>query len=324
MKSHETMRRHEHHFRAMGTDVDAWLWRDNEQQAHSALLQVESYFAKVEARLSRFRPASELSQLNRSAGAPFVASPMLFDLVKSALAWREATGGIFDPTILRTLEAQGYDRDFREIALAGGAIPKAFLASREHAEVRLGPGLMITLPAACGIDLGGIAKGWAARSAAQRLAMWGPALIDAGGDIAAVGAPPQGPWVVTVAHPLEADKEIAVLSLHDEAMATSSRVGRRWSKAGRAAHHLIDPRTGAPADTAILSVTVLGKRLPDVEIHAKVALILGEDAGVDYLNRQQGLSALITTEDGGQIMTGDFEERAYVSTSRFADRFSAA
>ena len=149
-------------------------------------------------------------------------------------------------------------------------------------------------------------------------------MVDAGGDIAASGAPPHGAWVVTVAHPLEIGKDIAVLALHDEAVATSSRVARRWSKSGRLAHHLIDPRTGAPAETGILSVTVVCKRLPDAEIHAKVALILGESDGVDYLCRQKGLSALITTEDGGQIMTGGFEERAYVSTSRFADRFSAA
>lgn len=323
MNSARALRQYEHHFRAMGTEVGAWLWRDDAQQAHTALMQVQSFFGRAEARLSRFRPESELSRMNRSAGVAFAASPMLFDLVERALAWRTATGGIFDPTILHTLEGYGYDRTFHEVEAAGVTV----VASQVHAagaEVRLGPGNIISLPPGVGIDLGGIAKGRAAQVAAQRLGVWGPALVDAGGDITAVGAPPQGAWVVTAAHPVETAKDIAVLTLRDEAVATSSRAARKWTANGRPAHHLIDPRTGAPAQTGALSVTVVGKWLPDVEIHAKVALILGEEAGADYLRRLDGVSALITTDDGRNVMTGAFGERAYVSTSRFAERFAVA
>ena len=126
----------------------------------------------------------------------------------------------------------------------------------------LGPGRLILLPEGVGIDLGGIAKGWTIQQAAHRLGMWGPCLVDAGGDIACVGTPPGEPWVVTVADPrrrTSADEDIAVLSLSNAAIATSSRVYRSWRHAGRPAHHLIDPRTGAPAATNILSVTVTGR-----------------------------------------------------------------
>ncbi len=329
MKGANMLKQYDHHFHAMGTTVSAWLWMENAEQARAALLRVQAFFARAEARFSRFRPQSELCAMNRSAGRPFAASAPMFALVGLALAWQRDTHGIYDPTILHALEAAGYDRSL-DLMVPGRPIQRtapavgAIDAQAYGAEVILGPAPRILLPAGVGIDLGGIAKGWTAQEAVRLLAPYGPAMVDAGGDIAALGVPPDGAWTASVAHPLEADKDIAVLGLHNGAVATSSRVRRRWTVNGMAAHHLIDPRTGAPADTAILSVTVVGKRLPDVEIHAKVALILGEHEGVAYLEALQDISALLTTDDGRFITTNNFEERAYVSTSRFADRFCAA
>ena len=100
-----------------------------------------------------------------------------------------------------------------------------------------------------------------------------------------------------------------------------------WRQGGRAAHHLIDPRTGSPADTNIYSVTVLADRLPDAEIHAKTALILGEVQGLAYLNQLIGAAALVVTDDGRHLTTGNFEQKAYVPSSTlpgssFAARFA--
>jgi FAD:protein FMN transferase len=356
MKQAITNRQHSHHFRAMGTDVALWLWNSSEQRAWGALLAAESFFAQTEARLSRFRVDSELSRLNRAAGKPFAASPVLYDLVVEALAWRDRTGGIFDPAVLNALIASGYDRTFAAIKAdraAGSDEPSADACAPGTGEdacapripvdacapgarvdssgIVLGPGRQILLPAGVGIDLGGIAKGWTIQQAAHRLGMWGPCLVDAGGDIACVGKPPGEPWVVTVADPRVedeyADEDIAVVSLSNAAVATSSRIYRSWRQGGRAAHHLIDPRTGAPAVTNIYSVTVLADRLPDAEIHAKTALILGEEQGLAYLNQLTGAAALIVTDDGRHLPTGNFEQKAYVPSSTlpgssFAARFA--
>jgi FAD:protein FMN transferase len=331
MKQDTGFRQFDHHFRAMGTDVGLWAWNDNEQRVQSAFLDIERYFARIETALSRFRPNSELSRLNRSAGRPFSASPLLFSLVESSLAWRSQTGGIFDPAILNSLVAHGYDRPFA--AIEGQREPRSGVLEANDSQdalgadttnIRLGPDWKITLPLGVGLDLGGIAKGWTVQQATHRLGSLGPCLVDAGGDIACAGTPPSEPWVVTVANPEHLDQDIAVISLENEAVATSSRVYRRWQHQGKPAHHLIDPRTGAPADTNILSVTVIAPRLPDAEIHAKVALILGEGEGLAYLNSIQDLSAIFVTDDGRQLMSGEFEDKAYVSTNRFADRFPTA
>lgn len=322
MRTEQGQRRFEHHFKAMGTDVGLWLWNENEQRARNAFAASASFFARSEALLSRFRPESELSRLNLAAGQPFTASRTLFDLVASALEWRERTGGIFDPTILSALVAWGYDRPFAAMQTgAAGGHAQAWASSAGAAEIELRDGCEITLPAGVGLDLGGIAKGWAAQQAAHRLGMWGACLVDAGGDIACVGTPPGAPWVVTVADPTVPERDIAVLALHNEAVATSSRAYRKWLHQGTPAHHLIDPRTGRPAMTGILSATVIAPRLPDAEIHAKTALILGEQEGPAYLDNVPGIAAILVTDDGRQLTSGPIQDKAYVPSHSFADRF---
>jgi thiamine biosynthesis lipoprotein len=311
-------------FRAMGTDVGLWLWHTDEALAGQALAQTEQFFIRAEAQLSRFQADSELSRLNRAAGRPYAVSPLLFDLVELALAWRDRTGGIFDPTVLRALIAHGYDRSFEQIARRGdGQVAPAPASHPAGGRVRLSPAeRRIWLPSGVGLDLGGIAKGWAVQQAAHRLGRLGPALVDAGGDIACVGAPPTGSrWLVGIADPHRPEADLAALTLADEAVATSSLTGRRWQYHGRPAHHLIDPRTGAPAVTDLASVTVVAPRLPDAEIHAKVALILGSADGLAYLDKQPGVAALLVTAAGDQLSCGPLEDKAYVYSPTFTRTF---
>ena len=313
-----------HHFQAMGTDVGLWLWHADGQIARQALAETEHFFRQTEARLSRFQPASELSQLNRSAGQPFIASDVLFQLVEAALYWRDYSKGIFAPTILKALMAYGYDRSFETITPSNGrGIRDGKHASPGPAQVKLNRAQhSITLPQGVGLDLGGIAKGWTVQQAGQTLGRLGPALVDAGGDIVCVGPPPTGStWQIGVSNPLQPDTDLALLTLKNEAVATSSIARRRWQHQGTPAHHLIDPRTGAPAATDLVSVTIIGSSLPEAEIHAKVALILGQTQGLAYLSTQANVSALLVTSDGLPITYGPFKEKAYVYSDNFNNEF---
>jgi thiamine biosynthesis lipoprotein len=314
-----------HHFRAMGTEVRLWLWSQDDQQARLALAEVEQFFAQTEARLSRFQSESELSQLNRAAGGPFAASALLYELVETALTWRDRTTSIFDPTVLEALIACGYDRSFEQIGEQAGRdnISAPTVSWPNLAQVKLERAEhTITLPLGVGLDLGGIAKGWTVQQVAHRLGQLGPALVDAGGDIVCVDSPPSGsPWLVGLADPDRPGTDLATLTLRNEAVATSSLARRQWLHRGATAHHLIDPRTGAPAVTDLVSVTVIGPELPAVEIHAKVALILGERQGLAYLAAQPNLSALLITTDGRPLPFGSFEEKAYVYSNDFTNAF---
>jgi FAD:protein FMN transferase len=297
----------ERRFRAMNTDVAAWLWAEP-GPAEVWLPEIEIFFGEVEAELSRFRPDSGLSRLNAEAGrGPQTVSPMLVTVLQMALDERERTQGIFDPTVLPSLRAAGYDRSFEllgsrkeEVGAQGGGDTPQELPGRSAA---LGPVVAdrlhatVELPEGVQIDLGGIAKGWAVDRAAELLGAWGAGLVDAGGDIRATAAPGGEPWPVAVDDPFNPEQDLAVAHLANGAIATSSVAKRNWLLNGQKMHHLIDPRTGRPSESDLVSVTVLAPTTVSAEINAKVALILGRDEGREFVSRA-GLEALLVDRDG--------------------------
>ncbi|MBI2862509.1 MAG: FAD:protein FMN transferase, partial [Chloroflexi bacterium] len=150
-----------------------------------ALHSVEMLFAEVESVASRFQWESELSQLNRAAGQPFQASPLLFTLVASALNAARTSDGLFDLTILGPLLAAGYDRSFEFLVEDRGSAPNID-AGRLYSwhDIHLDAQTRtIFLPHGCGLDLGGIGKGLTVDRAAERLRGFSNYAIDAGGDI---------------------------------------------------------------------------------------------------------------------------------------------
>ena len=109
---------------------------------------------------------------------------------------------------------------------------------------------------------------------------------------------------MSVAHPLWGD-EMVLIDIHDQALATSTTVRRSWRRGGRQLHHLIDPRTGEPADTDVVSVSVLADSAVTADVFAKVALIRGFDAGREFI-QNQGAAGLFVFPDGSWQAIGDF------------------
>lgn len=291
-------------FKAMNTEVYAWLYTDAGNSSQ-ILQEVQGLFASLERRLSRFDPGSELSRLNRTAGV-FKASPTLFEAVKTAVWAAEASGGLFDPTILPALAAAGYDASFETVAPAGplpASPPRPRPGHFRHLVLNPG-GYTIDKPAGLTLDLGGIGKGWTVDRAADRLLGLGPFLVNAGGDLYAYGAPPGEPgWQVTIPHPLDEGRDLATLRVENRAVATSSVTRRRWRRGGRMMHHLIDPRTARPADTDLLAVTVIGERVALAEVLAKVALLLGAAPGLAYLEATPNVEGLLVAAAGQTLAT---------------------
>ena len=247
------MERHEFH--AMGTTVECLL----DGEPRDGFARVEAEFERLEALLSRFRPDSELSRLNREGSVE--AGPDLLRVTALAVEARERSGGLFDPTVLDAVVAAGYDRSF-ELVPADG--PAGNGGARCGGGIRIA-GRRIELEPGTHLDLGGIAKGYAVDRAVELLAAYGPCLVNAGGDLAVRG----GSWPVGV------DGSVT-LELSRGAIATSGRDRRRWSRGGEELHHLIDPATGRPAESGLLRVTVVAPSAVEAEVLAKIAFLGGE------------------------------------------------
>jgi thiamine biosynthesis lipoprotein len=253
---------------------------------------VAALFAEWEARLSRFRPDSDLSRLNAAAGRPTWVEEPLLSVLRRALRAARATGGVFDPTLARELSALGYATTFSAIRGRVPDLPAPVRTSSWH-DIRLGPGGLVALPADLGVDLGGIAKGMAVDAALAALRAEGvaSALVSAGGDLGVLGRMPDDrPWPVAVD---AADGE-TLLSLAAGALATSSTEARRWRTARGEMHHLLDPRTRRAATTDLVRVTVHAPTCEAAEVAAKATLILGSDAGAAFLERSR-LTGLLST-----------------------------
>jgi len=292
-------------FRAMGCQMAAHL-EGSGPEARARLEQVPGWFEAWEQCLSRFRPDSELACLNAHAGEAVRVSPDLWDVAQLALRVARQSRGQVVPTLLGALERAGYDRSFD---LMGGAAAAVSLAPLNEAEAPVeawrsiqcrSKGRTVQLPAGVRLDLGGVAKGWAATRAARALGVLGPALVDAGGDVA-ISAPRAGGqgWPVGVAAPYsETDELLGVLNVRGGGVATSGRDYRRWQQGGVSQHHLIDASTGRPAQTDVLSATVLAPELWQAEMAAKVVVVSGAEAGLAWLEARPHLAGLLCVEHG--------------------------
>ena len=154
----------------------------------------------------------------------------------------------------------------------------------------------VTLPAKMRLDLGGVAKGWCAEVAAERLSKYAPALVDAGGDIAVSGLRADASaWPVGVENPHDDTRDLALLALGACGVATSATNHRRWRAGGVEQHHIINPRTGEPAQTDVTSATVVAKTAVEAEAGAKMAVLLGARAGLAWIESHQQAALLVTT-----------------------------
>jgi thiamine biosynthesis lipoprotein len=290
-------------FRAMGTDVHITVAGSTVNLLHAA----EQRIHDLERRWSRFLDTSETNALNHNQGLPVIVSADTFELVSRAVAAWQATGGRFDPTVGSALAAHGYDRDFTDVAPTIRPAPVSPEPVPGPGGIDLMPGInAITLPAGVTIDPGGIGKGAAADLTAELLVASGAggALVNLGGDLRALGQPPsRDGWVVTVDDPIQTGHELLRLAMTDGAVATSSRLLRRWQTTAGEAHHLIDPTTGRPAQTDVVAVTVVAGETWWAEALTK-ALFLAGPAGLDEFG---DIHAVVVTADGARHATPDLE-----------------
>ncbi len=300
----------EHHFRSMNTDVSAWLWQADASRAEGALREVEAFFQAAHSRFTRFDAGSELSALNASHGQAFAASPQMFDVVKLAAHYSAQTDGLFNPTIIGALEAAGYDRTFDDLQ-ARRDLPEVHVSSiKPMSLIKFDRSRQtITLPLDVRLDLGGIVKGWAVQQAAQRLAQYGPCLVDAGGDMRTYGVVPGTPhWSIEVVDPFDHAQAITSLRVIDRAVATSGVDRRKWQRANTWQHHLIDPRTGQSAASDVMSVTVIAPTTVEAEVYAKAAFVLGAAAGLQFIDEHPTLAACVITTSGEAVISKSCQE----------------
>ncbi|MFB4263803.1 FAD:protein FMN transferase [Nonomuraea sp. GTA35] len=281
--------------RVMGTDLMLVL----PARQHAPVLE---WLRTVERTFSRFDPGSDTSRVN--AGGPVAVSELFLAALDEACRYLDATGGLFSPFLGAELARLGYDTDFALVGtpeVAPAPLPAQAAAvhiDHDHRTVTLSPGLAV--------DLGGFVKGWSVQRAAQTQREAGRVpygMIDAGGDLVAWRPEGGRPWRIGVEHPLR-ERPVGVLELPagTVAVATSSVVRRSWrDRAGTVLHHIVDPRTGAPAGSDCAQATVMTGDLAADEVYATCLVLLGTREGPQWLAGQDPDARWITVDRDGRV-----------------------
>lgn len=241
----------------------------------------------IDLACSRFRADSELMSVNACAGRTVAVSPLLAEAVEVALVAAEQTGGDVDPALGHCLVAAGYDADYTALPADGPPVaphPPHPGAWREVALDRAAGTLRV--PTGVALDLGATAKALAVDRAAAAIAAATGAgvLVNVGGDLAAAGPLPAAGWPVRLTddtareHVARPGRTGPVVRMHGGGLATSSTAVRRWRRGGQPYHHVLDPRTGLPAEPVWRTVTVTAASCVEANTASTAAVVRGRGA----------------------------------------------
>ena len=274
----------------MGTDARLVVVTDDPAGGHRALVRAAEDLQSTEKALSRFWEHSELSRLNRLGTV--VAGERLLTAVREAIRAYGWSGGLLDPRVILPLEEFGYRRgvpakDVGEVSPTG-PLPPVDMSSW------VGESGQISLPEGIRLDLAGVGKALGVGWVAAHLAGHAGLLVDVGGDVVALGTDERGePWNVAIMH----EEPVGQFSGDSLAVATSTTRKRAWTAGGEAAHHLIDPRTGAPSRSDLAYATVAAPTILEADLAAKLLIIEGKTALERFFGDDR-LKVVVTDRDG--------------------------
>ena len=295
--------------RALGSSVRVIVTRP--QSLTAAKAAVDRVLREIDAAASRFREDSELSRLNSTPDRVVKVSPLLAQAIEQALRGAKLTEGAVDPTVGHAMRLAGYDADFGSVPPFGEGLDLVAQRVPGWQSVQFSPATRtVLIPRGVELDLGATAKALACdRAATAAAAVAGGALVGIGGDIAVAGTTPADGWPVRIVddHAAPPDAPGRTVAIRRGGLATSSMTVRRWRSGAAELHHLVDPRTGRPAESPWRTVTVAAKTCVDANV-ASTASFLLEDAPA-WLEARH-LPARLVHVDGESTLVAGWPEDA--------------
>jgi thiamine biosynthesis lipoprotein len=272
-------------------------------------LQLENAVAtileRVDALMSTYREDSELERFNRHRGTAWVAvSPETAYVAQAARDLAVRSRGAFDPTVgpLVRLWGFGPEPPARVLPVRDRVAAVRAVVGFRHLHVREMPPALRKDRAGLGLDLSGIAKGYAVDAIAEHLLEMGVAnfLVEIGGEIRAKGVSPRGEtWIVEVEDPFpHPSEQPALVTLGDVAIATSGPYRNFVVREGKRLSHVVDPRSGAPVASELISVSVIAPSAMQADGWATALLVAGPDAGWEIAKREQLAAFFLSARDG--------------------------
>lgn len=280
---------------AMDTYMSIRIWGEKR-----LLSEVSDMIYEMEGLFSVTDEGSEIYALNQNGTAR--VSPRTLDILEKAMTLSERTDGAFDPTVYPMVKAWGFTTG--DYTIPESEVLAALSVGTEYIHT---DGQIISLEEGVQLDLGGIAKGYTAQACIEMLDTCGieAAILTLGGNVQTLGSKPNGEeWRIGIADP-NAPSE-AIVKLHftgSMALVTSGGYQRYFEEGGIRYHHIIDPATGCPAETDLLSVTILTGDGTTADALSTALYVMGSDAALDFWRTSDDFEAVLILEDGSILAT---------------------
>ncbi len=275
---------------AMDTFIQLRIWGEAEP-----LTAVADLIRELDRSFNVHSEGSEIFALNRDKNANL--SPFAVELLNAAVSYSRTTDGAFDPTVFPVVE------QWKE---AADAVPVPELKSVGFENIVI-TGQVAKLENGASLDLGGIAKGFAAQKSIELLQQAGveTALLSLGGNVQTLGAKPDGSkWAVGIADPDAPSEHAAVVEFEGSmALVTSGGYQRYYDIGAERYHHIIDPKTGFPAENKLASVTILAKNGTMADAYSTALFVMGLEQAVDFWRHQTDFEAVFILKDGSLLAT---------------------
>lgn len=275
----------------MSVDVSS---EKSESAAENMAIKIEQRVNQLDAALSRTQQAGDLYKLNHANGQPTEVSDDTYTALEKALEYAETTNGAFDPTMAPLTDLWGIGTEHQQVPAQSDIDAALQTVGTQHVHVS---GDSVQLDGGSRIDLGGIAKGYAADLCADILKdADADGLLVLGGNIYAVGTNEGKDWNIGIADPDEPTDTVAAVAVHDLSVVTSGDYERYFEQDGVRYHHIFDPETGYPAASGLRSVTVIDENSTRADALTTALFVMGADKGRAYCEKNDIAAVFITSD----------------------------
>ena len=301
-------------FFAMDTMMDFTIYGES-----GLINQSESLIASLESLVSVTDTGSELYAINQTGSGTLTGKAS--SLMEQALEICRRTDGALDLSIYPIVRAWGFTTGSYQVP--DEAEIQALLPLVDYRKIQYDAAtgtVTVTLPEGMEIDLGSVAKGYAGQLAAQMLREHGvqSALLNLGGNVQTVGAKPDGsPWQIGIKDP-QGEDAMMVLSVEDQAVVTSGGYERYFEQDGQTYWHIMDPSTGHPADSGLISVTIVGDEGVVCDGLSTALFVMGLEKAADLWAQSGDFEAVFVTASGEVYITEGLRDR-FALTEQYAD-----
>ena len=258
---------------------------------------------RLDALLSTGKASSEVSELNASNGGKLSADTNA--LMDAALDLYESTDHVFDITIYPVMKLWGFTDQNYKVPSEGDLKAALTLVDASTLDYNKAKKTVAFTVDGTQIDFGGIAKGYTSATVAQLYKDYGvtSGLVNLGGNVQTVGFKPDGSeWRIGIQDPEDENDMLGVVQTHDAAVITSGGYERNFEEDGVVYHHIIDPVTGYPADSGLISVTIVSEDGTLADGLSTSLFIMGKDKAIEYWKAHSKDFDFVLCEDDGTLV----------------------